>query len=164
MRKKPTNLIPVKDLKSCDSALAEIAALKRKVSDIENRMNDEIDRIKAEADAETAKHRTRIAALENGINAFSEFNRIELFSKRKTVELTFGLIGYRQSTKISTKRDTLEKLEEMGFTEAIKVSKKINKDVLREWTEERLALVDAKRVVEDTFWYELKEEEVMEAA
>jgi len=83
-----------------------------------------------------------------------------LLSDKKTIELTFGLFGYRQSTSISVKRDTLELLKKHGLEEAIVTKETPNKEVMRDWSEEKLALVDAKRVVEDKFWVEAKQNDV----
>ena len=91
---------------------------------------------------------------------YSEYNKEELFKDKKTIELTFGQFGFRQSTSISVKKNTLDLLKEHGFREAIKVKESVNKDILRDWSDERLALVNAKRVVKDSFWVEVKENPV----
>jgi len=40
----------------------------------------------------------------------------------------------------------------------------VNKDELAQWTDEKLALVDARRVEKDTFWYEVAEQEINDQA
>ena len=163
-RKKPKPILHVKDLKHANAVLAEIAGVLRELRTIETEMQEKIDQIKAEAEQKAAGLKVRLKALEDGLTAFSEYNKEELFKKKKSVELTYGVLGYRKSTSISVKRDTLSLLKEHGFTEAIKIKESVDKDVLHTWPDERLAIVNARRVVKDKFWYEIKQEELKEAA
>ncbi len=128
-------------------------------------MNDEIDRIKALTEAETAPLITRLNSLENGLMAYAEFNYDTLFAEKKTREYDFGRLGYRISTEIrpqpkTTVAQVLGKVKELGFTQAIRIKESLNKDELHAWPTERLDLVGARRMVKDTFWYEIKEEEI----
>lgn len=169
-RKKPKHLLyPVKDLQEANTVLAQIGALKRQVEQINNQLGDDIDRLKADAEAKAAPLLSRLACLENGLLAYAEYNKDSLFSDRRSKELTFGLLGYRRSTEIAalprhTMAMVLGKLEELGFAAAIRISKAVNKDELRTWPDERLELVGARRVEKDTFWYEVRDEDIKEAA
>lgn len=164
-RRKPQNLYPVKDLAQANATLGEIAGLKRQIDAINAELNEEMDRMKAEAEAHIAPLAARLTSLENGLLAFAEYNKDELFAEKRSQELTFGILGYRRSSEIAaqpkrTLAQVLEKLEELGFTEGIRTSRSVNKDVLRTWPDERLDLVGARRVEKDTFWYEVKTEEI----
>ncbi|GAU08118.1 host-nuclease inhibitor Gam family protein [Desulfoplanes formicivorans] len=164
-RQKPKNLYPVKDLAAANKALAEIAELKRSIKARESAMNDEIDRLKAETEAAVAPLQAKMASLENGLLAFAEFNKDELFVDKRSKDLDFGCIGYRRSKEIKpmpkkTLAMVLGKLKELGFTEAIRVKESVNKDELSQWSDEKLALVHARRVEKDTFWYEIAEQEI----
>jgi phage host-nuclease inhibitor protein Gam len=164
-RQKPKNLYPVKDLAAANKALAEIAELKRSIKAQEAAMNDEIDRLKAETEAAVAPLQAKMASLENGLLAFAEFNKDELFVDKRSKDLDFGSLGYRRSKEIKpmpkkTLAMVLGKLKELGFTEAIRVKESVNKDELSQWSDEKLALVDARRVEKDTFWYEVAEHEI----
>ena len=167
-RKKPQNLSPVKDLVEANAVLAEIGGLKRQIEQINNLLADEADRLKAEAEARIAPLAARLTQLENGLLAYAEYNKDDLFADRRSQELTFGMLGYRRSSEIAAKPKhtmamVLGKLEELGFEKGIRINKSVNKDVLRTWPDERLELVGARRVEKDAFWYELKEVEVEEA-
>ncbi len=167
-RVKPDLMVYVKSLDDANAALGEIAGIKRRIEAAEAEMNDKIDQIKAETAAKIEPLANRLKALENGLLAYSEFNRDELFKKKKSIELAFGLLGYRKSTMVKPLprkkwADVLERLDEMNFQEAVLVKKRPNKDVLRQWSDERLELVYARKVSKETFWYEVKEEEVKAA-
>ena len=167
-RKKPTNLYPVKDLAEANGVLAEIGALKRQKERIDQDLSDQVDQLKAEAEAKAAPILERIAKLENGLLAFAEYNKADVFGERRSKELTHGVLGYRKSTEIATKPGhtlamVLGRLKELGFTAGIRTTETVNKDELRTWPEERLDLVGAKRKEKDTFWYEVHETEVQKA-
>ena len=163
-RSKPDNLVHVKDLKAVDAVLAEIAGIKRGLDRIDLDLAEGIDDLRARAAAEAEPLKQRLSALENGLLAFAEYNRPELFRTKKSVDLVFGSIGFRKSTRISLKRTTLEKLMELGFDEAVRVKRSVDREVLLTWPDERLELVEARRVVQDKFWYETRVEDVGETA
>ncbi|MFH2100217.1 MAG: host-nuclease inhibitor Gam family protein [Pseudomonadota bacterium] len=169
-RTKPKALIvPVASLSQADAALAEIASLKRKLGAITARMNDDIDRRKAEAQVEAASEEMRLASLEGGIKAFAEARKDELFTSKRSVELTFGTIGFRRSKEVKPKAKhtwamILEKIKEFDFTAAVRVKEDVNREELRGWPEERLDLVGARRAEKDEFGYELNEQAVKEVA
>ena len=167
-RKKPQNLYPVKDLTEANAVLADIGALKRQIEQINGVLADDVDRLKADAEAQIAPLLAKLNCLENGLLAFAEYNKDDLFAGRRSRELTFGLLGYRRSSEIAAKPKhtlamVLGKLKELGFDEGIRVNESVNKDTLRTWPDERLDLVGARRVEKDSFWYELKEVEVADA-
>lgn len=128
-------------------------------------MNDEIDHVKACAEADSEPLLKRLDLLDASLLAFAEYNKAELFEKKRSVELMYGLLGFRRSSEIKPKPKTTwamvcEALKSLGFDDAVRVREDANKEVLREWPEERLDLVGARRVEKDTFWYEVKEEAV----
>jgi phage host-nuclease inhibitor protein Gam len=107
--------------------------------------------------------------MENGLQAFAEHRKEELFSNRRSVELDFGTLGYRRSHEVKPKPRTtwaqvLGKLKELRFHEAVRVKEAVDKDELRSWPDERLESVGARRVQKDTFWYEINAQKVAEEA
>lgn len=162
-RQKPKNLYPVKDLEHANKVLAQIGQLKRQVTAIEAKMNDDIDRIKADSEAAVEPLASKIASLENGLLAYAEYNKDELFVKARSKELVYGSLGYRRSHELATQpkitwKQVLGKLQELGFTEAIRIKKDPDKDILRTWADEKLALVGCRIREKDTFWYEIDEQ------
>ncbi len=160
-RKKPEIKVKkITSLNEADLVLRRIAELNNIVKKIEADADEEINRIKEAAKKEAEGILDEIEALEHSLAIFSEYNKEELFKDKKTIELTFGLFGFRQSTSISIKKDTLELLKQHGFKEAIKIKESVNKEIMRDWSDEKLKLVNAKRVVKDSFWVEVKENPV----
>lgn len=160
-RSKPSiETVKITSLSEADGLLKRISDINANLRKIEADADIRVNEIKEEMKAQAEELIEEKERLEKSIGIYSEYNKSELFSDKKTIELTFGLFGYRQSTSISVKQTTLEMLKKHGLEEAIITKESPNKDVMRDWSEEKLKLVDAKRVVEDKFWVEAKQNEV----
>lgn len=170
-RKKPTNLALIGDLKQADAALAEIAEIERRLAVVEATMNDGIDKLKANAQKLSGRLQQRIDTLANGLHAFAEHHRSDIFEKhrRRTVALTFGLLGFRTSTEVQplpklTWKKVLDVLEKGGYDQAIRVKKEVDRDALHTFPDDELADMGVRRVPKDTFWYETHKQAVEDGA
>lgn len=160
-RSKPSiETIKITSLSEADGLLKRISDINANLRKIEADADIKVNEIKEEMKAQAEELIEEKDRLEKSLGIYSEYNKSELFSDKKTIELTFGLFGYRQSTSISVKQTTLELLKKHGLDDAIITKESPNKEVMRDWSEEKLKLVDAKRVVEDKFWVEAKQNEV----
>lgn len=148
-----------------DGCLAEIGSLDRELGLLEHAQNESIDTLKASTKAACAPLLERKAALEAAIKEFCEANRAE-FAKAKTRQLTFGAVGFRLSTKVIVKRvaDTLQALKDLGLPQCIRVKEELDKEAMKTLPVETLAQVGAALKQEDAFGYEVKREELPEAA
>jgi len=168
-RIKPKNLYPVKDLAAANAAMAEIAVIKRSITELESAMNTGIDRIKAEAEVKAAPLQTRLASIEGGLLAFAEHNKDELFKTKRSRELDFGSLGYRRSKEIrpqpkKTWKMVLGTIKRLGFTMAVRNKESVNKEELHTWPDSRLDLIGCRRMIKDAFWYEIDEEKIADKA
>lgn len=132
-------------------------------------MNEEIDRAKASARATAEPLEARRKELAIALEAYATHNKAALFAKRKSLDLGFGVIGFRLSHKLKTLAkhtwgQVLEALKGYGFSEAIRVKEEVDKDVMRDWPAERLATVGVTRETSDEFYIEIKQEEVASKA
>lgn len=105
--------------------------------------------------------------LSDAVTVYGKLNRQALFIKSKSLDLGFGVIGFRASTKIVQMRGvtaemTLERLHQYNLSDGIRTKEEINKDAALGWPDERLELVGLKRQQSDTFFIEIKKEEVPE--
>lgn len=163
-RIKPVPYI-VADRAQAEGALAEMAALDRDLSGIEVEMQERIDTAKAEASQKSLALVTRRKELADAIAVFAKLNRQELFAKAKSLDLGFGVIGFRLSTKISQLRGvtvemTLEKLRQYGLADGIRIKEELNKETALGWPDERLELVGLRRQQADTFFIEVKKDAI----
>jgi phage host-nuclease inhibitor protein Gam len=100
--------------------------------------------------------------LEKQVKAFVDGHKGDLDGKTKF--LTFGSVGYRQSTSLrfsGVKADeVLERLKALKLHDCILTKETVNRDILRTKTPDTLEKVGAKMVSGDTFYYEVDREKV----
>ncbi|MDR2020498.1 MAG: host-nuclease inhibitor Gam family protein [Treponema sp.] len=158
-RYKPTPE-KLETLADVNSALRELGILEREIESIDAEAQKQIGEIKAAAAKQGEPLRKKIAELSAKVGAFAEYNRTDLFKDRKSVELTFGVFGFRKSTSISVKKTTVGLLERLGLQKYLRIEKQPDKEAMKELNDESLAQVDAVRKVKDDFFCEPNREEV----
>ena len=176
-----TSSIVLGSIEDVDNALKEIGTLELAVKAIDAAAEKKVQKIKEDAKAKGEESRMKIQELAAKIEAFADLHSKELFRDGKTKVLPFGSFGYRQSTKTSTKRDTLEKLKNLctylhaqrlesknqderdalekrldGLTACIDVVEKLNKTNLRNIEAGDQKTIGVKVIVEDSFFCESK--------
>ena len=105
--------------------------------------------------------------MEAGLIAYSQFNKLELFRVKRSVELDYGRIGFRKSTELKPKSKitwemVLQRLKDLAFIEAVRTKESVDKEELQKWPDERLDMVGVRRITKDQFWYETDEEKIAE--
>jgi phage host-nuclease inhibitor protein Gam len=166
MAKKPTLHGPIVDDKQqAEGALAEMAAVERKIALAKLEMQEEIDAAKTRAQDVITPLAARYKELETALKKWATMNKSVLFAERKSLDLTFGVIGFTAGTKIQqmngvNEAETLEKLKRLGLTTAIRIIEEVNKDAMSAWPEERLALVGCVRRTSDNWFCKPAQEKV----
>jgi len=161
-RMKPKAVESIRSNQEVDDAFFRIAQLRLLLKGIDADAEERINKIKAEAVKKAEPYRAEIEKLSNGIFVYAEYEKNNLFDKKRSVELNFGVFGYRRSSSIHVKKTTLELLKQLGFSQAINVKEMVNKEVLGGYDDETLAKVDASREEKDEFWFEVKEQAITE--
>lgn len=167
-RIKPEPVI-VADLTDAGRILGEIGALDREIALIECDMQETIDNAKANAAKMAKPLQDRRKALSDAVGTFATLNRQDLFRKSKSLDLGFGVIGFRLSTSISQLRGvtvemTIDRMRELKLLEGIRVKESVDKDACGSWPDERLELVGLKRQQKDAFYIEIKADAIPESA
>lgn len=167
-RTKPKTII-VGTLKQAEGTLAEIAEIDRKVAAHEAHLNEIVDKAKADTKGLCDPLQQRRKALADALATFATMNRAELFAKKKSLFLGFGTIGFRQATKLLTLpkvtlNNVLERLRELGITEAIRIKENVDKTAMQDWPAERLTTVGMRRVSEDEFFIEIDQQRLDDEA
>lgn len=157
------------DLDTAGDALRQLAAIERQRRAIVDNLNEEIDELKEMAKEQLDPLDMRSKTLTDALGVFLKMNREQVLKERKSVDLAFGLIGFRASTAIGQMRGvtaqmTLQRIKEWGFDGGIRLKEELDKDALRGWPVARLTQVGLTRVEKDQFFVELKEEKLGEAA
>ncbi|MDR0584600.1 MAG: host-nuclease inhibitor Gam family protein [Treponema sp.] len=150
----------IKTLVEANLALKEIGMLEHELAAIDAEGDKQIAEIKAAAAREGDGLRKRIVDLTASLGVYAEYNRDDLFRDRKSVDLVFGSLGFRQSTSIHVKKTTLELLKKLGLGNCVRLKEEPDKDAMKELPDDTLAQVDAVRKVEDKFFAETNKEEI----
>lgn len=156
-------VLKLQDLDGVDRALCEIGKLQILTEKLEGDAQIEINKIKTRVVDESAKLRARIADLTEHVAAFAEYKREELFKKQKTMKIVFGIFGFRQSTKIKTKKTTVLLLKTLGLAKYIRIKEEPNKEAMAELDDKTLLSVGAKRDVKDEFFLEPDREKIADS-
>lgn len=159
MRIKP-QVGKLESLDDVNLALRDIGLMEKELDAIDAKAAKDIAEIKTKAAKDGEELRKEIATTAAKIQAYAEYNKAELFKDKKSVDLSFGKIGFRQSTKISVKKTTLELLKKLGFKSCVRIKEECDKDAMGNMTDEDLKSVDAARKVSNDFFCEANMEEV----
>lgn len=140
--------------------LKEIAECEMEIDEIEMNMNKKISDLKLEAAVKAKTYQDRIKRLELEVKEFTEENKADI--KGKTKALDFGKVGFRQSSKVVIKniKAVLNSLKARNMTDCISIIEKINKEKLKEYSEEIIAAIGATKKTQDVFWYETDKEKL----
>ena len=147
-RVKPILNIPaVTTLEEADATLAQIAARKRELALIELGLKEDVDTLKLKCAEASEPIKQDIEVLEQALIRFGESKKSELFVKKRSRELTFGIIGFRASSAVKTMRKTtweqvLGLIRDAGMPECIRTKQEVDKEALRQLPPERLAAVE----------------------
>ncbi len=167
-RQKVRCALKFENWQEADEALRQIGENRRDLTAIENVMNERIADAKATADAKARPIREQTALLETAIKDFAIAHRADM-GKAKSKALTFGKVGFRQSTRLILPRGAekvkaiLSELLRRDMTECVVYPEpKIDKDALKKYSACEIAAVGAKLEVEDVFGYEVDEEALAE--
>lgn len=162
-RVKPALNIPtVANLEEADVTLARIAAKKRELELLDLGLKESVDDLKLKCAADSEPIKQEIEVLEQSLIRFGESKKGELFLKKRSVDLNFGIIGFRASSAPKPMRKTtweqvLGFLQSAKMINCIRTRHEVDKEALRQLPPEKLAEVGCQMVHSDTFYYEVKE-------
>jgi phage host-nuclease inhibitor protein Gam len=166
-RKRIVNQPVIKNWEGVNETLKEIAEREILIEDIEGEMNKQINGIKKSSELEAKPHQDRIDKLGKDIKEFVTEHREEIEGKTKV--LNFGKTGFRLSTSVIVPRAKekvaaiIKSLKIRKMTDCINVEEKINKEVLKKYSEEEIIKIGAKLKKEDVFWYETAREKLKDS-
>lgn len=158
----------VETLEEANVMLAEIAERQRVISLINAGMNEKIDGLKKQAEAECSPLFQQVEEREQALARFAACHKESLFTKPKSRELSFGELGFRSATStvlLNRKWNwgmvvNALKTCRLGKYVRTTIKYEVDKEAVRELPEEKLAGLGLKVKQEDTFFYALKEETV----
>lgn len=164
MARKRVTEPQLKSWEEVDACLKIMGDAEDQLCVITAQMNAAIAEAKKEAEEKAAQFKETIKQNEGKIKEFTTIRKEEL--KGKSRQLTFGTVGFRQSTKLLLPQDTAEvilKLRENGMADCINVKESINKDTVKSYPEEDILKIGGYLQRLDSFWYETDKDTLAEA-
>lgn len=164
MARKRVTEPQLKNWEEVDACLKVMSDAENQLSMITAEMNAAIAQAKKKAEEKAAQYKETIKQNEGKIKEFTTIRKEDL--KGKSKQLTFGTVGFRQSTKLLLPSDTAEvilKLRENGMADCINVKEIINKDTVKSYPEEDILRIGGYLQRSDTFWYETDKDTLAEA-
>ena len=172
-RMKPTLNIPtVSSLEEADAMLARIAARKRELSLLELDLKEDVDALKLKCAEASEPIKQDIEVLEQALVRFGESTKTELFTRRRSVSLNFGTLGFRASSSVKPMKKTtweqvlgfLTSAKDSALAACIRTKREVDREALRQLPPEKLAEVGCRLEQTDSFYYELAETELTGAS
>ena len=140
-----------------DELLVEIAAEKADLARVQKEYEEKLEELKKQYYARLEAKKTKLRELEKDLKKLAKRERLALFAEGDRCELPHGALLLTWTRRVKRARGVLARLEELGWEEAIVVTKKVNWEVLEQWPDEKLVACGTERVVKEEVEYELKE-------
>jgi len=149
--------LAIANWEKADESVRTIGELQMQITQAEQAAADDINDVKLKL-AEKVKSRQKTIELHvRSLEAFAETHRTD-FKKTRSRKLNFGTLGWRHSSFIKIKKNTLERIKKV-FSKAkkvacIRVKETVDKEALAKLTDGQLASVGARREEKDVFFVE----------
>lgn len=159
------NLLEISDWDQVDVTLRRMGEIDIAVEKIQGDMTLKINEIKAAAETKAEGMKKERRDLEEAITNFCEKYKDE-FAKKRSRELTFGVIAYKVTTKIviRAKKACVAAMEALGLTQYLRIEKEPDKELMLNLDDQTLAKIGASRKIEDKLRIEPAIEKIKEAA
>ena len=168
--KKPVTVAPSEA--EAHEAMKHFARTSSQLKGLEAEVELEVQKVRDKYKVRVEKIRVEYNDALDKLKAYAEEHRADLFDKKKSVDWTHGLMGFRTGTpKVAkptriTWAKVLEILKEEGLTHFIRMKEELDKDKIIESRQDQLVMGQLKElagvevVQQESFFVEPKEEEV----
>ena len=157
VRSNKSPLLPIYGWKHADQNVRRIGELQGRITYLEEEAKLKINKITKELADQVKPLQEKITLHFESLEAFATAHREEL-KKQKSRKLNFGVIGWRLSKSIKTKKNTLELIKQVFSkaiqTACIRIKESVDKDALAKLTDEQLADIKARWDEKDVFFVE----------
>jgi len=172
-RKKPDAVYVIRDWAEADEGLRAVALHERRIGQINAILDAKIDALRTQAAEQIEPHASHIRSTEDALQHFvaSKIKELEDKDGRRSRELNHGAVGFRKTPPavrgIPRDRGKLAELianlRRRRLHECIAVEEKVLKSRLAELDDGRLSALGLRRVQDDEFYYELREDGVIDS-
>ncbi len=135
-----------------------LKSIANELSIIETEWDKKLQELELEYAEQVRGLKEKYTEVEKELIKYAKSKKKELFDSKDIFETAYGRLIRELAEKVSIPRDALSKCEELGFLDAIRISKSLDRSAVEKWPDERLFLIGAKRDVVEKIDYELKQE------
>lgn len=159
-RKRVIEAPRLKSWEDANDALRQIAEATIALQDIESDMQKQIVGAQKAAEAQSKPYNDRIAVLVHDIKEFVTDHREDM-GKAKSMTLTFGEVGFRQSTSITLPKakdkleEVIRRLKARKMMDCIITKERVSKGILKKYGEDTVNAVGGTWKQKDIFGYDL---------
>lgn len=148
-----------------DLSLRRMGEIDIAVEKIQGDLTIKVNELKGQAELKAEGLKKERLELEESITLFCEENKEE-FAKKRSRELTFGVVAYKVTTKIVIRsvKACVAAMEALGLEKYLRVEKKPDKELMLNLDDQQLAKVGASKKTEDLLRIEPAMEKIKEAA
>lgn len=141
---------------TADTLLSEIARHKKRVELVEAAYNKEAELLQKKYKDQAQTHSEALTIAEQSLIKLMKKERHYLFIAGGVLTLTHGSLIFNTKEKLRIPKNAVEKCEELGFDDAIKIIKQLDREVVEAWPDAKLVLIGADKKSVDEFGYTLK--------
>ena len=141
---------------AANTLLMAIAEHKKRVELVEAAYNKEAEILQKKYKDQVKTYSEALTIAEQSLIKLMKKERQYLFIGGGVLTLASGSLIFNTKEKLRIPKDAVEKCEEQGFTDAIKIVKQLDREVVETWPDAKLVLIGADKKTVDEFGYELK--------
>lgn len=154
MKRRPNSALSSPALDLADILLEQMGRLTARITALEAAVQAEISAVQAKYTALTDMH-TQQSELDRELRALMRTRQGEIFSENEKVTVRNGMLLCGRETKVIIPQEALTRIKAHRWMEAIRVAESVNRSVVEQWPEERLAAIGAFRRETVKFAYEI---------
>lgn len=156
-RVKPSiSLVPIATWEEADDMVRKVGDLTMDIQTEQANAKVKIDNIKEILAGRTADFESQKDLYVRSLEAFCAHHQ-DGFGDKRSRDMAFGKVGWRKSTKITTKKSTLQRILDVFGRKAaqyIRTKQEPDKEALAKLDDAQLKTVDCTRVITDEFFVE----------
>jgi phage host-nuclease inhibitor protein Gam len=147
-----------------DELFDKIKTEKKALEKLETSYQKQLEKLQAKYYPEIEARKQALRTYEEELEKLATRYAPELFGDGDLCETRLGRLIKQIKVAVKKARGVLEKLEKLGWTEAIIIEKKVNWAVLEQWPDEKLIACGTERVRKVRIVYELKTKKTKEGS
>jgi len=143
-------------LEKAEAFLEDIAGIQSRLRALEEEAEKEMRKVEERFKPLIEEQREWLSQVEKDLLSLMKKEKAAIFAGGDKVSLRCGSLLRALEDKLKLPRDALDRVEEMGWLEAIKITKSLDRGVVASWPIERIVAIGGDRRKIEVFKYEVR--------